>query len=430
MRTALADESQENATFVIPSHAEGSLSWQTGMALDGAAGETPIMAVLASRHSGKLVFVWCLALQSLLPAAEPGDVRVVIALPAGNRQEVTGRLLLEARDGSLLVETALQQLEVLAGDRIVSRAAVPTAEPLSPRELGRQTLAGLPNGFSLLTTRHYCICYDTSPGYARWAAALLEQLHLGFHAYFSQLGLNLEPVDQPLVVVIFGDRRSYEAAAAEDVGAASHSIVGYYNQLTNRITTFDISGADALHDSRTRSGGRAGLAILQSPRAAGLVATLVHEATHQLAFNAGLHQRLAPVPVWLSEGIATYFETPELNATRGWRTIGSINQPRLQLARRQFTPGLLDRIVTCDDPFRDPDEALLAYAHAWATVSYLAKLRRREFASYLALLAEKQPLETDSAERRLQDFTATFGTSPAAIEQPLLRYLATLPQPE
>lgn len=360
-------------------------------------------------------------------AAEPTAVQVLTAASNGSRQTVEGHLLLEARDGSLLVETATQQLKVLAGSEIISRTPLPPAAPLSPRELGRLTLAELPAGFSLLTTKHYVICYDTSIGYARWSAALLEQLHQGFIAYFTRLGLPLEPAERPLLVVIFSDRRSYEAAAAQEVGAASHSIVGYYNQLTNRITTFDITGLDALQDGRTTSAGRAGLALLSSPKAANLVATLVHEATHQLAFNAGLHQRLAPIPVWVSEGIATYIETPELATTRGWRTIGGINRPRLNLIRRQFTPGLLDRIVTGDKPFRNPDEALSAYAHAWATVSYLAKQRRREFADYLLKLSEKPPLGADSAERRRQDFRAAFGCSPDELEQPLLRYLATLP---
>lgn len=359
--------------------------------------------------------------------AAPPTIRVVTATSEGSREEVTGQLIVEARDGSLLVETATQELQILAGNSVISRTAADETGPLTARELGRRVLADLPDGFQLLATRHYCICYDTSPGYARWAAALLEQLHRGFYAYFSRLGLELKRSDEPLPVVIFADRRSYEAVAAGDVGTASHSIVGYYNQLTNQITTYDISGTGGLLDPRATGARHAGLAVLSSPRASGLVATLVHEATHQLAFNAGLHQRLAPIPVWLSEGIATFFETPDLASTQGWRAIGGINQPRLDLLRRRFTPGLLARMVAGDEPFRDPDEALLAYAHAWAAVSYFTRLRRQEFADYVELLGDKLPLRHDSAETRCRDFERAFGVGPDAIEQPLLRYLATLP---
>ena len=114
-------------------------------------------------------------------------------------------------------------------------------------------------------------------------------------------------------------------AAKKEVGDASHSIVGYYNQLTNRITTYDITGSDSTDTTASQSSHSVGVKILQNPRASSLIATLVHEATHQLAFNAGLHVRLSPTPVWLSEGIATYFETPDLTNSRGWRSIGAIN---------------------------------------------------------------------------------------------------------
>ncbi len=390
------------------------------------------MSAIMFRLSRALMCSTCcwVACQLIAVATEPTDVEVVTASADGSRQTVVGQLRREAQDGSLLVETATQQLKLLTGKEIISRTTPPPAEPLSAREVGRQTLADLPAGFSLLTTRHYAICYDTSLGYARWAAALLEQLHQGFHAYFSRLGLPLKPSQQPLIVVIFSDRQAYEAAATRDLGASSHSIVGYYNQLSNRITTFDLTGIDALQEDLPASAGRAGLTLLKSPRAAGLVATLVHEATHQLAFNTGIHQRLAPVPVWVSEGIATYFETPELAAMRGWRTIGGVNRPRLDLIRRQFTPGLIGRIIASDAPFRDPDEALVAYAHAWAMASYLLKQRRGEFADYLLILAEKPPLEDDSPERRRADFQAAFGCEPTELEQPLLRYLANLPRLE
>jgi len=66
-------------------------------------------------------------------AAEPTAVQVVTAALDGSRQAVAGRLVVEARDGSLLVETATQQLKVLAGSEIISRTPLPPAAPLSPR---------------------------------------------------------------------------------------------------------------------------------------------------------------------------------------------------------------------------------------------------------------------------------------------------------
>ena len=52
----------------------------------------------------------------------------------------------------------------------------------------------------------------------------------------------------------------------------------------------------------------------------GVTVTVIHEATHQIAFNCGLHTRYADNPLWLTEGMALYFETPDLRSRSGWRT--------------------------------------------------------------------------------------------------------------
>jgi hypothetical protein len=38
--------------------------------------------------------------------------------------------------------------------------------------------------------------------------------------------------------------------------------------------------------------------------------TIIHEATHQTAFNVGVHRRFAAEPRWLVEGLATMFKPP------------------------------------------------------------------------------------------------------------------------
>ena len=57
---------------------------------------------------------------------------------------------------------------------------------------------------------------------------------------------------------------------------------------------------------------------MAQPEALRTVSTIVHEATHQIAFNCGLHTRLSDCPRWFSEGIAMYFETPDLRSAKGW----------------------------------------------------------------------------------------------------------------
>jgi len=384
---------------------------------------------------GKAWGLWAGVLVAVVGAAEPGavpsagpaaeQVRLTVSGPGGARR-VEGELLVEAADGGALVETADGRLELVQPDVIAGREALATAaEPLAPKELARQVLAGLPSGFDVVVTRHYIVCYDTSRGYAQWCASLFERLHDAFINFWRQAGLDLAGPQRPLVVVVFADRERYEAFAAGDLGAAADRVVGYYNLLSNRVTTFDLTGRDG-PGGRGGAAGRAGIEILASPAASGLVSTLIHEATHQMAFNSGLHRRLAPVPLWLSEGVAAYFETPDLGSGRGWRGIGAVNRPRAERFLASARPGKLGPIVTDDAPFRDPDSALDAYAGGWALTAFLVQTRKAEFVRYLQIIAAKPPLAADSADQRRADFVAAFGVEPEALEEPLARFIARL----
>lgn len=390
----------------------------------------------------RLRILTCLAVETWLaitaagvPARAEGPAGPRAVADAGFRERLTlradvgrppvdGRIVVEAADGGLLFEVDDGRYLTLTPADIGSRTRLADSGGLTPRELGLRVLADLPPGFSVHTTRHYVFCHDTSPEYARWAAGLFERLHAAFMNFWRRAGLDLQPPEKPLVVVVFSDRRAYETYATADLGAAADRIVGYYNLLSNRVVTFDLTGADAVRNPERI--GRGVADVLSRPEATGLVSTLVHEATHQLAFNRGMHRRLAAVPVWVSEGIATVFETPDLRSTDGWRGIGTVNRVRLDRFRGSFQPGDLERIVLADDRFRDVDTALDAYATGWALAWFLLETRREQFVHYLRLLAAKPPLGGDSSERRLADFTAAFGVSPGELEQPLVRHMARL----
>lgn len=364
------------------------------------------------------------ALGACLAVADPVPLAVErVELRLADGRVVLGEIVVEAQDGGLLVEHDDGRYELVPPDSIRLRAPAPAAAPEAPRELGRRILAELPAGFDLLVTKHYVICYATSRDYARWCAAVFERLHDAFVNYWSRAGLEVADPPRPLVVVIFADRRAYEAHAAAALGAAAGRVAGYYDMLSNRVTTYDLTGSDAA--AAGRRPGTTGLAILASPEAAGLVATLVHEATHQLAFNAGLHRRLAPIPLWVSEGIATYFETPDLRTSGGWRAIGEINAPRLDRYLQTFQPGSLERLIRDDEILRQPETALDAYATAWAVTHYLLQSRRAEFTGYLRGLAAKRPLAEDAPEDRLRAFREACG-DPADVEERAFKAAARL----
>jgi hypothetical protein len=356
----------------------------------------------------------------------PRAVRVVVA-GGQPRRMVEGTIVVEAADGGLLLELADQRYEIFQPDTIVSLEPLESLAPqVTPRELGQRILAELPAGFDLHLTRHYVFCFDTSRDYARWAAALFERLHDAFQNFWSRAGLAVTAPARPLIVLAFAEREQYEAYAVRDLGAAAERIVGYYNLLSNRVATYDLTGSDGLPPDARRGVRRGAAEILAQPAAAGLVSTLVHEATHQMAFNGGLHARLAPVPVWVSEGIATYFETPDLRSRSGWNGIGVVNRHRLDRFRGTYRPGDLDALVRADDRFRDVAAAAESYAVAWALTWFLLETRREQFVGYLGTLAAKPPLAADGPERRLEEFAAAFGAGPAALEPALVRHMARL----
>ncbi|MFM7108684.1 MAG: DUF1570 domain-containing protein [Planctomycetaceae bacterium] len=353
--------------------------------------------------------------------ATPDWERVTVREAAGTR-DVNGAVVVEAADGGLLLEQADQRYELLQPAAIAARKRLPAPAAEQPRDLGRRILAELPAGFDVHVTRHYVICFDTSRDYAKWAGALFERLHEAFVAYWRRAGLDVDDPARPLVVVIHADRRDYEASVTRDVGAGSDRVSGYYSFLTNRVTTYDLTAADGLPRPPGRGPGRLGVEILARPEAEGLVSTLVHEATHQMAFNCGMHRRLAPVPLWVCEGVATCFETPDLRSQTGWRGIGSLNQPRLERFRQSYQGGDLERMVADDARFRAAETAVDAYATAWALSWFLMETRRPAFVKYLAMLAAKTPCTDYGREARLRDFDAAFGP-PAELEPAFLRHM-------
>src|SRR5207244_4222856 len=58
------------------------------------------------------------------------------------------------------------------------------------------------------------------------------------------------------------------------------------------------------------------------------IATIMHEAAHQMSFNTGLLNREGDCPLWLGEGLATYCEATDDGF---WKGIGEPNPERMHL---------------------------------------------------------------------------------------------------
>lgn len=89
---------------------------------------------------------------------------------------------------------------------------------------------------------------------------------------------------------------------------------GYYSITSNRMVLYDRPLTEAAWFSNST--------------------VIMHEATHQLAFNVGIHQRLSQTPLWVAEGLASLFEA------KGYF------DPMLSSSRRQAEPCSLQDLET------------------------------------------------------------------------------------
>ncbi|MCC7086928.1 MAG: DUF1570 domain-containing protein [Pirellulales bacterium] len=352
-----------------------------------------------------------------------------LTIKHGDRQQVlTGKVVVSAKDGGVMLMTADGVLwPVTAEDLIERRKDDRPFAPLSSEAIGKKLLAELPAGFETHPTAHYLICYNTSRAYAQWCGGLYERLYKGFTNFWSQRGFNLHEPEMPLVVVIFADRDRYAAHSQDEVGDGAANIIGFYSLKSNRVTMYDLTGVESLRRPDDKRGSTAQInQMLMRPQAESMVATIIHEATHQIAFNCGLQQRFADIPLWVCEGLAIYFETPDLTSGKGWRTIGALNRPRLAQFR-QFCvnrpAGSLASLLTDDRRFRDGRQAADAYAEAWALNYFLIRQHPKQYQDYLELLAEKPPLASDEPDERINEFKSCFGDNLQALETEFLHYL-------
>jgi hypothetical protein len=368
---------------------------------------------LRERSSHKAVQV------EFLHDGRPHDVRGRIVVEASNL------VLLQGEDGVLW---QIERKDLRSQEELNS-----PFKPLSRDALGEQLLTQMPAGFRVHTTPHYVVCYNTSRAYAQWTSSLLERLHKAFTNYWEKQGLKIEEPEFPLPVLVFADRSAYDAASREDLPGGTGNIVGFYSLRSNRVNMFDLTGAEAVRGSAgSRSAGlrRGSLReinqMLSQPAAVPLVSTIVHEATHQIAFNCGLQKRFADIPLWHCEGMAVYFEAPDLASTRGWRGIGRVNYPRLNRFQQNLSNWngeTLRNLIASDERFRDPQTAVDAYADAWALNYYLIRYKSREYADYLKALSEKSPLVRDEPETRVKEFREHFGDL-ERLEQEFLKQMS------
>ncbi|PQO37095.1 hypothetical protein C5Y96_08020 [Blastopirellula marina] len=283
--------------------------------------------------------------------------------------------------------------------------------PLRQNEMRGDLLAEFGNGYDVTGTGNYLVVHPAGQKDA-WANQF-ESLFRSFQQYFAARGIHLQRNEFPLVAVVFPDFKSYQKYAAQDGMRVSPGVVGYYSGETNRVALYDITHGH--HDN---------------PLWAENMATIIHEATHQTAFNTGVHSRYAQQPKWLVEGLATMFEAPGVWDSRNNPNFRDrVNKTRmlefLEYTKTQRAADSLARFVATDDAYYKRPST--AYGEGWAMVFYLIETRPREFAAYVRTVAARSAEDVYTAEDRVRDFQDAFGSDLAQMEAYFLRYISDLP---
>jgi len=369
------------------------------------------------------------------------------AAEAGHLHEADNRLRsrLESNPND---EEAYEALLALWADR----------EPPLDSEPRRATRAILPDSFIETHTGRFVVFSDADGAWTERQSRHLERAHHQFQRFAKRLDLKPLPIRHKLVCVLFARRDDYRRFAAEHDGLTDAAVAGYYSPRADRIVFYDpatnpgaaraeahvealqreverlatdaraaerlgdLNRAADLRRSHVQSGSAADR---QAQRVSEFVdrvstRTMIHEAAHQLLYHTRVQNPRVQYPLWLSEGLATSFETDDPDNAFG---PDHEFEPRRAAFDHLFQRGQLvplDALVRLSMlPDLGDDDAGAVYNQSYALVTWLARSRRTELSQYLAML-RREPAGRPDGERQAMLFTAAFG-DPSRLERTWLR---------
>lgn len=267
--------------------------------------------------------------------------------------------------------------------------------------------------YQVSTTRNFVVVHPIG-SYRVWAMPF-EELYSRFDAYFSSRGFSLDEPEFPMVAVVLRTRNEFDhfLRAYHEYDS---KILGYYSPSSNRIITYDQQKGKASDQSWFFNAD-----------------TIIHEATHQTAFNTGVHSRFCPVPRWISEGLAMLFEAPGVNNSMNYtKQEDRINRSRLHELHSYYRQGKVEggiaELITSDRLFRtDPS---LAYAISWGLTFYLSEKMPHEYQKFLRADGKKTCFAAYSSKQRSKAFADAFGPKIPEIEARMENFILALGAPK
>lgn len=356
------------------------------------------------RHACLLVLAVLTALGTHAAAAPPAEFTIRLQLQG---KKLEGTPLVWNRQVVFLLGRDGWLWQFRPGDASDFQKTTDRFQPYSMSQMRAILRTELGSAYEVTATRHYLVAH--AAGERDLWADRFEDLYNSFFHYWSIRGLAPTESRFPLVGVVFRNRSEFVEHARENGQNMVAGLAGYYEPTSNRIYLYDAGQ------------GRGGSAAWQQN-----ASTVIHEATHQTAFNTGIHSRFSQPPMWVAEGLATLFEAPGVyNARYHTDQADRINHERLADFRRLALPrqktDWIATLVASDARFRG--ETLAAYAQAWALTFYLVETQPRQYAEYLRRTADRPMFVAYTAEERTADFVAVFGDNWRQLDAAFQRFM-------
>ena len=190
----------------------------------------------------------------------------------------SSRVRLLGRDGSLH--------EFHPDDAKNAKKTAPKFKPLDDRQLRAQLYQEFGDRMDYTSTGHYLVVHPKD-GSRAWAQRF-EQVYRSLLSYVRVRGFRPREPEFPLVAVVLRSRGEYERFQRASGVKVLPGALGHYDHYTNRVVLYDVTAGSG---DWTASAD-----------------TIIHEATHQVAFNVGVHTRAVDMPYWVPEGLAMLFE--------------------------------------------------------------------------------------------------------------------------
>jgi hypothetical protein len=338
----------------------------------------------------------------LVSATCRGDNRLLrIELPG---QTVEGRAL-AFDDTKVFLLTRGGQLARVDPRKVSSFQELPGGfRSYSLAEMRGQLIREFGAGFEVSGAGSYIVVHPVGKRDV-WAPRF-DELYRSFVHYFSARGWQLDEPPFPLVAVVYPRQADFQREAARE-GLTSSSVLGYYSPRTNRILMYDAAERGDWSQNAE---------------------TIIHEAAHQAAFNAGVHSRFGDSPRWVVEGLGTMFEARGVWQSRAYPQVADrVNRGQLAAYRSYASrrpQDALARLVSSDRLFSDDDAG--AYAEAWALSFYLCENEPRKYFEYLGRTAGRPPFDDYKSPQRLADFVEIFGSDLVMLDARMQRFLVGL----